>query len=50
MIKSNGLNGGNNLSPLELVEDSDLTNNIETHHEIVHLFLSKETTEKLNEG
>lgn len=49
MKVTNGGNGGDNLAELELVENGGLTSRIETHHEYTHLFLGKETTEKLGE-
>ncbi|PHT24427.1 hypothetical protein CQW23_35836 [Capsicum baccatum] len=48
-IKSNGRNGGDDLSELKLVQDSSLTSCIETYHENSHLFLSKKPAEKLGE-
>lgn len=46
---TNGGNGGNNLSQLELVKDRCLTSCVKTHHENTHLLLGKEPAEKLGE-
>jgi len=50
MKLTNGGNGGDNLSKLELVQNGGLTRSIETHHKYTHLFLGKKPAEQLGEG
>ena len=46
-LLTNGGNGGDDFSKLELVEDGGLTSSIETNHENTHLFLGKQLAEQL---
>ena len=48
-IKSDGGDGGDDFSELELVQDGGLTGCIETHHQNSHLFLGKQPAEELRE-
>ena len=47
---TDGRDGGNDLSELELVEDSGLASGIESHHQDPHLLLRKQALEELGEG
>ena len=47
---TDGWDGGDDLSELELVEDGGLTSGIETNHENPHLLLGEEAAEQLGEG
>ena len=49
MELTNGGNGGDDLSKLELVENGGLTSSIESHHKYTHLLLRKQPAEQLRE-
>lgn len=46
---TNGRDGGDDFSELELVQDGGLTGGIETHHQNSHLFLGEKPAEELRE-
>ena len=47
---TDGRDGSNDLSELELVEDGGLSSGIESHHQDPHLLLRKQALEELGEG
>ena len=49
-VEANRRNGGDNLTQLELVEDSGLAGGIETNHQDAHILLTEELAENLAEG
>jgi len=44
---TNGGDGGDNLTKLELVQNGGLTSSIKTHHKDAHLLLGEKPAEKL---
>lgn len=46
---TNGGDGGDNFSELELVQDGGLTGSIKTHHQNSHLPLGEKPAEELRE-
>jgi hypothetical protein len=48
-VETNGGNGGNNVTELELVKNGGLTSSIETNHQDTHLLLAEHTRPKLGE-
>lgn len=49
-VESNGGNGGDNLTKLELVENGGFTGGIETNHQDTHLLLPPQLIEDLGKG
>lgn len=48
-VLTNGRDGGDDFSELELVQDGGLTGGIETHHQNSHLLLGEKPAEELRE-
>lgn len=49
-VLTDGRDGGDDLSQLELVEDGGFTSCVESHHEDAHLFLGEEPCEDPADG
>jgi len=49
-VETDGGNGCNNLTELELVKDGGLTSSIKTDHKDTHILLAKETAEEFCKG